>query len=108
MGDRRNAIITGSTSGIGLGLARALAASGANVTLNGFGDAAQIEAERAAIESEFGVTCRYSGADMSRPDQIVAMVREADGWKVDDVTSTGEGENWMLSWLLLYDPWDVK
>ena len=38
----------------------------------------------------------------------IAMVREADGWKVDDVTSTGEGENWMLSWLLLYDPWDVK
>ena len=38
----------------------------------------------------------------------VAMVKEADGWKVDDVTSTGAGENWMLSWLLLYDPWDVK
>lgn len=78
MGDRRNAIITGSTSGIGLGLARALAASGANVTLNGFGDAAQIEVERAAIESEFGVSCRYSGADMSKPDQIVTMVREAE------------------------------
>ena len=38
----------------------------------------------------------------------VAMVNEADGWKVDDVTSTGAGENWMLSWLLIYDPWDVK
>ena len=38
----------------------------------------------------------------------VAMVKESDGWKVDDVTSTGAGENWMLSWLLLYDPWDVK
>lgn len=38
----------------------------------------------------------------------IAMVKEADGWKVDDVTSTGAGENWMLSWLLLYDPWDVK
>lgn len=38
----------------------------------------------------------------------VAMVKEADGWKVDDVTSTGAGENWMLSWLLIYDPWDVK
>ncbi|HEY9009453.1 MAG TPA: hypothetical protein VIN06_00400 [Devosia sp.] len=38
----------------------------------------------------------------------IAMVKESDGWKVDDVTSTGAGENWMLSWLLLYDPWDVK
>ena len=38
----------------------------------------------------------------------VAMVKEADGWRVDDVTSTGAGENWMLSWLLIYDPWDVK
>ncbi len=38
----------------------------------------------------------------------LALVEEADGWKVDDVTSTGKGENWMLSWLLIYDPWDVK
>lgn len=38
----------------------------------------------------------------------IAMVKETDGWKVDDVTSTGKGENWMLSWLLMYDPWDVK
>jgi hypothetical protein len=38
----------------------------------------------------------------------LALIKEADGWKVDDVTSTGAGENWMLSWLLLYDPWDVK
>jgi hypothetical protein len=38
----------------------------------------------------------------------IAMVKESDGWKVDDVTSTGAGENWMLSWLLMYDPWDVK
>ena len=38
----------------------------------------------------------------------IAMVKEPDGWKVDDVTSTGKGENWMLSWLLIYDPWDVK
>lgn len=38
----------------------------------------------------------------------VALVKEADGWKVDDISSMGAGENWMLSWLLLYDPWDVK
>lgn len=38
----------------------------------------------------------------------IAMVREGDGWKVDDVTSTGEGENWMLSWLLRFDPWNVR
>lgn len=38
----------------------------------------------------------------------IAMVKERDGWRVDDVTSTGAGENWMLSWLLMYDPWDIK
>ena len=51
----KTALVTGSTSGIGLGYARALAAQGANVTINGFGDAAAIEKERAGIEKEFGV-----------------------------------------------------
>ncbi len=70
------AIITGSTSGIGLGVARKLAAAGADVVLNGFGDTAEIEAVRSGIETEFGVKARYSGADMTKPDQIKAMVDE--------------------------------
>ena len=74
----RNAVVTGSTSGIGLAIARALAAQGANVTINGFGEAAAIEAERAGIEKEFGVACVYSGADMSKPAEIAAMIAEAE------------------------------
>ena len=73
----RNAVITGSTSGIGLSYARALAAEGANVMINGFGDAAAIEKERLAIESEFGVKAVYSAADMTKPEQIAAMITEA-------------------------------
>lgn len=78
METRRNAIVTGSTSGIGLGIARALAASGINVTINGFGDADSIEAERTGIERDFGVECVYSPADMTKPDEIVDMVRTAE------------------------------
>ena len=74
----KNALVTGSTSGIGLAIARALAAQGANVTINGFGAADAIEAERAGIETDFGVHCRYSGADMSKPTEIAAMVSEAE------------------------------
>ena len=70
----RNAVITGSTSGIGLAYARALAKEGANVCINGFGKPEDIEAERAKIESEFGVKAIYSNADMTKPDQIAAMI----------------------------------
>jgi len=73
----RTAVITGSTSGIGLGIARSLAAAGAKVMLNGFGDAAEIEQIRADLEKEAGVAVAYSGADMSKPEQIRAMVAEA-------------------------------
>jgi 3-hydroxybutyrate dehydrogenase len=76
---RRNALITGSTSGIGLAIARALAGQGANVMMNGMGDAAAIEAERGAIEKEFGVRAFHNGADMTRPAEIAAMVAEAQG-----------------------------
>jgi len=69
----RTAIVTGSTSGIGEGIARALAAAGNNVVINGFGDAAAIEKLRASIASENKVECVYSGADMTKPDQIEAM-----------------------------------
>jgi 3-hydroxybutyrate dehydrogenase len=72
----KSALVTGSTSGIGLAYARALAAEGANVTINGFGEAEVVEKERAALEADFGVAARYSSADMSKPDQIAAMVAE--------------------------------
>jgi 3-hydroxybutyrate dehydrogenase len=68
------ALVTGSTSGIGLGIARALAREGASIMLNGFGDAAQIEALRAGIASEYGVRVGYSSADVAQPDQIATMV----------------------------------
>ena len=73
----KSAIVTGSTSGIGLGIARALGAEGANLMLNGFGDAAQIEALRASLAKELGVKVAYSGADISKPAQIQEMVRMA-------------------------------
>ncbi len=74
----KSALVTGSTSGIGLAYARALAEQGADVMINGLGDAAQIEATRLAIEQDFGVKALYSGADMTRPEEIEAMVREAE------------------------------
>jgi len=73
----KTALVTGSTSGIGLGIARAYAAQGANIVLNGFGDAAEIEKLRAGIASEHGVEVRYDGADMSKPDAIEAMMGNA-------------------------------
>ena len=63
------ALVTGSTSGIGLAIARAFAKEGADVCINGFGDAAAIEKERSGIEKDFGVKAIYSGADMSKGDR---------------------------------------
>jgi 3-hydroxybutyrate dehydrogenase len=74
----RNAVVTGSTSGIGLAIAQALAKEGASVMLNGFGEAGGIETLRASIESDFGVKCIYHSADMSKPTEIADMVREAE------------------------------
>jgi 3-hydroxybutyrate dehydrogenase len=69
----RTAIVTGSTSGIGEGIARAFAAAGHNVLLNGFGDAAAIEKLRSELESKNKVRVAYSPADLTKPDQIEAM-----------------------------------
>jgi 3-hydroxybutyrate dehydrogenase len=68
------AVVTGSTSGIGQAMARALAGQGVNVVLNGFGDAAKIEADRAKLAEETGVQVRYHGADMTRPAEIADLI----------------------------------
>lgn len=70
----KSAIVTGSTSGIGLAIARALAAEGASVMLNGFGEADTIEQARAEIEATSGARALHDAADMTKPDEIVAMV----------------------------------
>ncbi len=71
----KTAIVTGSTSGIGLAYAKAFAAEGASVVINGFGDAAAIETERAALEATSGARALYDAADMTRPEEIQAMVK---------------------------------
>ena len=73
----KTALITGSTSGIGLGIARHFAAQGANIVLNGFGDAAEIEKLRQELAAQHGVQVRYNGADMSRQADIETMMAEA-------------------------------
>jgi len=74
----KTAIVTGSTSGIGLGIATALAAQKANVVLNGFGDPGAIEKLRKDLAARHGVKVVYSGADMSKPDQIADLVASAE------------------------------
>jgi 3-hydroxybutyrate dehydrogenase len=73
----KSALVTGSTSGIGLGIARALAAQGANVMLNGFGEAGAIEQLRHGLAEEFKVRVGFNGADISRPAEIHALVQAA-------------------------------
>jgi len=73
----KTALVTGSTSGIGLGIARRLAAGGANLVINGFGAAAEIETLRADLAKRCGVTVAYDGADMTQPEQIEAMMQNA-------------------------------
>lgn len=71
------AVVTGSTSGIGYGVARALAAQGAAIMLNGFGEASQIEKLRRELAGEYGVKVEYHGADMGRPAEIADLIRRA-------------------------------
>lgn len=72
----KTAIITGSTSGIGLGIAKSFASKGINIVLNGLGNTEKIEEERIKLE-KLGITCRYNNADMTKPNEITAMVEES-------------------------------
>jgi 3-hydroxybutyrate dehydrogenase len=72
----KTAIVTGSTSGIGQAIARALSSAGCNVMLNGLGDAGEIEKERAQMEKDSGVRIGYHGADMTKPDQIEDLIKQ--------------------------------
>src|SRR6476660_3883671 len=68
------AIVTGSTSGIGLGIARALAQAGCDIMLNGFGEASAIECDRKRIAGDFGVRAAFNAADLAKPAMIEAMI----------------------------------
>jgi len=88
----KTALVTGSTSGIGLGLARALAGQGANIVFNGFGDAQQIEKLHTDIGREFKVQTAYHNADMSQPGQIEAMMAfAADKFGAVDILVNNAG-----------------
>lgn len=88
----KTALITGSTSGIGLGIAEAFGAAGANLVINGFGDAAEIERLRDDLARRHGVNVIYDGADMSRPEQILAMVaRAVDAFGAVDILVNNAG-----------------
>jgi 3-hydroxybutyrate dehydrogenase len=88
----KSAVVTGSTSGIGLGIARALAKEGCSLMLNGFGDAAEIEKLRAGIAAEFGIKVLYDGADMSKGEAISAFIKKAaDGLGGVDILVNNAG-----------------
>ena len=103
------AIVTGSTSGIGLGIARALAQDGASVMMNGFGNAAEIEALRGEIAQKFGVEVLHSAADMTRPDEITAMVADAkEAWgRVDVLVNNAGIQHTALIEAFPHDRWEA-
>ena len=88
----KTALITGFTSGIGLAYAKALAGAGANVVINGFGDPADIEKERAGLERDHGIRALYDGADLTRPAEIEAMMKAAaDAFGAVDILINNAG-----------------
>jgi 3-hydroxybutyrate dehydrogenase len=88
----KTALVTGSTSGIGLGIARRLAAEGANLIINGFGDADEIKKIRTALEQASGGRALFSGADLTKPDAIEGMMREAaDAFGAVDILVNNAG-----------------
>jgi 3-hydroxybutyrate dehydrogenase len=90
--DGKTALVTGSTSGIGLGIARSLAAAGANIMINGFGDVAEINALRAEMELEFSVKTSYHNADMSFANEISNMMKEgSEHWGSIDIVVNNAG-----------------
>jgi len=88
----RSAVVTGSTSGIGLGIAKALASRGADIVLNGFGDPAEIERLRSGLAAEHGVKVLFEGVDMSKPEAIAMMMaRTADALGQVDILVNNAG-----------------
>ena len=77
----KTALVTGSTSGIGKAIAIRLAAEGANVILNGFGDAKEIEALRTGLERDHKVKAAFSGADLTKTEAIEEMMQDAASWR---------------------------
>jgi len=88
----KTAVITGSTSGIGLGIARGLAEAGANIVLNGFGDQNEIDKIQKELRSKTGVQVLYNAADMSKPAQITAMINDTHkAWGGVDIVVNNAG-----------------
>ena len=88
----KTALVTGSTSGIGLGIAQALAAQGANIVFNGFGEAAAIDRIQREVAAAHGVSTGYHGADMSKPAEIRAMMAfAAEGFGAVDILVNNAG-----------------
>jgi 3-hydroxybutyrate dehydrogenase len=105
----KTALVTGSTSGIGAAVARALAAQGADIVLNGFGDEAEIARLKTGMAEEHGVKVVYDGADMSRPAEIEAMMRkaEAEFGAVDILVNNAGIQHTALIEAFPADKWDA-